>query len=118
MIGKLLDHYRILAEIGHGGMGIVYRAHDEVLDRDVAVKVLAAGTGNWRKAAQQSIPRARTSNAEGRANHLWALRFIFQGRCGSSPTDVPRWHFQPGLQLFAMPSISSALFIPASATVC
>jgi len=44
MIGKLLDHYRILAQIGQGGMGVVYRAHDEVLDRDVAVKVLAAGT--------------------------------------------------------------------------
>ena len=43
MIGKLLDHYRILAQIGQGGMGVVYRAHDEVLDRDVAVKVLASG---------------------------------------------------------------------------
>ena len=45
MIGKLLDHYRIQAQIGQGGMGVVYRAHDEVLDRDVAVKVLATGTG-------------------------------------------------------------------------
>ena len=45
MIGKRLDHYRILAQIGQGGMGVVYRAHDEVLDRDVAVKVLAAGAG-------------------------------------------------------------------------
>ena len=45
MIGKLLGHYRILAQIGQGGMGVVYRAHDEVLDRDVAVKVLASGAG-------------------------------------------------------------------------
>jgi len=45
MTGKLLDHYRILAQIGKGGMGVVYRAHDEVLDRDVAVKVLAEGAG-------------------------------------------------------------------------
>jgi hypothetical protein len=41
MIGKTLDHYRIVAQIGQGGMGVVYRAHDEVLDRDVAVKVLS-----------------------------------------------------------------------------
>ncbi len=44
MIGRRFSHYRVVERIGAGGMGEVYRARDEHLPRDVAIKILPAGT--------------------------------------------------------------------------
>jgi serine/threonine protein kinase/tetratricopeptide (TPR) repeat protein len=43
IVGQVLGHYRVLEQIGAGGMGLVFRASDQQLERDVAVKVLPPG---------------------------------------------------------------------------
>jgi serine/threonine protein kinase len=54
-----LPGYELRDEIGHGGMGVVYRARDTALDRDVAVKLLSDRYPADSPAAQRFLSEAR-----------------------------------------------------------
>jgi serine/threonine-protein kinase len=63
MIGQTIAHYKVTAKLGAGGMGEVYRAHDEQLDRDVALKVLPASSFSDAAARARLLREARSAAA-------------------------------------------------------
>jgi serine/threonine protein kinase/tetratricopeptide (TPR) repeat protein len=63
MIGKRLSHFKILAKLGEGGMGVVYRAEDENLGREVALKVLPPESMGSEQKRLRFLREARTAAA-------------------------------------------------------
>ena len=69
-IGTSIAHYRVLSQLGSGGMGDVYRAHDVKLNRDIAIKVLR---GPWTTDEEVAGDRRR-ARASRRRTRLDALK--------------------------------------------
>jgi non-specific serine/threonine protein kinase len=70
LIGRTIGTYRVVARIGAGGMGEVYRAHDENLDRVVAVKVLPAHVSTVADRLQRFRAEARAASSLNHPNIL------------------------------------------------
>src|SRR3984957_17571490 len=62
MIGQTVAHYRINAELGRGGMGVVYRARDERLLRSVAIKILSDVSRGSAETRSRMLAEARAAS--------------------------------------------------------
>src|SRR6478672_8889478 len=85
MIGETVTHYRILDRLGEGGMGVVYRAEDTRLGRQVAVKFLSSKLSQDQSAVDRFQREARAASSLNHP-HICALYDI--GRHGDLPFMV------------------------------
>jgi serine/threonine protein kinase len=68
MLGQTISHYRVISEIGAGGMGVVYKAEDLRLGRFVALKFLPTELMRDPSAKQRFIQEARAASSLEHAN--------------------------------------------------
>lgn len=77
MIGKIINNYRVVEKLGEGGMGVVYKGIDTMLDRPVAIKMLAQDLTRDPKVMERFQGEAKT---QAKLNHpnITALYGFFQ----------------------------------------
>jgi serine/threonine-protein kinase len=68
LVGRTLDHYRIVAQLGQGGMGVVYRAEDTRLGREVALKVLPEAVAGDDERRRRFVREGRAAAVVDHAN--------------------------------------------------
>ena len=108
----LNDRYRLVSELGQGGMGAVYRAYDTLLEREVAVKILsAANLGTEGRA--RLIQEARTT---AQLNHPNIVTIFDAGEANGAPFIV--MEYIQGVSLHEQPPASTVEAVLAARQVC
>ena len=80
MIGRVVSHYEVLAKLGEGGMGVLYKARDTRLDRLVALKVLRPDKVADPERRRRFVQEARAASALNHPNIVTVYDF---GEAGS-----------------------------------
>jgi hypothetical protein len=88
MENELLGSCRLIRKIGEGGMGVVWLARHEVLEKDVAVKVLPAGFADNEEAVQRFLREARSA---ARLDHPNVVQVLDAGSRGGTPFIVMQY---------------------------
>ncbi len=94
MVGRTLMNYKVVAELGAGGMGVVYEAVDLRLDRRVALKILPADKSDDQQRRDRFLHEARTASALNDP-HIVTIFDIFT----ADDTDVLVMELVPGRTL-------------------
>ena len=84
MLGRMLGRYRIESTLGQGGMGVVYKARDTSLDRNVAIKVLPADAVADPSRKQRFVFEAKAASA---LNHRGSSRCMTSPRIKASTSS-------------------------------
>lgn len=98
MVGQTILNYRIEEKLGSGGMGVVYRAHDVRLDRDVALKFLPRNMSHHPEVKTRFLQEARAASALDHPNicNIYGLHDMPEGHqfismayyCGDLLKDI------------------------------
>jgi TolB-like protein/tRNA A-37 threonylcarbamoyl transferase component Bud32/Flp pilus assembly protein TadD len=77
--GQQLSHYRLIEKIGEGGMGVVWKARDTVLDRHVAIKILPANVSLDEQRREKFLEEAKLASSISDANIVEIHSFAREG---------------------------------------